>query len=192
MIAAFAAGMLLAATVVTASEASSKVEKPSTSKPGAIELPPVPEGVTHLDFASFFKRPVGPKGMEIADEVLALNGKRVRLLGYMVKQSNPSPWKILLSPVPVVTREREYSYADDLPPNVVHVFLPRDAHPIRPHTPGLLLLTGRFEVGNREEADERVSLFRLHLDPPTRPAKPPAASANAASLEKPADVATTP
>jgi hypothetical protein len=130
------------------------------------ELPPAPDGVTHLEFTQFFKRPVGPNGLEVTEEVAALNGKRVRLLGYMVKQANPSPWKILLSPVPRITREREYSHAEDLPPNVVHVFLPRDPHPIRPHAPGRFLLTGRFEVGNREEADGRTSLFRLHLDPP--------------------------
>jgi len=180
----------LAEEIKPATAAASAGTQPR--RPSAPELPPVPEGVTHLDFASFFKRPVGPKGMEIAEEVRALNGKRVRLLGYMVNQANPSPWKILLSPVPVTTREKEYSYADDLPPNVVHVFLPRDPHPIRPHSPGLFLLTGRFEVGNQEEADGRVSVFRLHLDPAPRPAKSPAASAKAASLEKPADVAATP
>jgi hypothetical protein len=45
-----------------------------------------------------------------------------------------------------------------------------------PHTPGLLLLTGRLELGSREEPDGRVSTVRLVLD--ARPAgqEPPLTS----------------
>jgi hypothetical protein len=34
-------------------------------------------------------------------------------------------------------------------------------------TPGLLLLTGTLSIGNRTEADGRISTVRLQLDPPT-------------------------
>jgi hypothetical protein len=184
--------VLLAAVKATAAETSAQAErdanKHGTARATAPALPPVPDGVTHLDFDAFFQRPVGPQGLEITAAVAALDGKRVRLLGYMVKQANPSPWKILLSPIPVVTREREYNQAEDLPPNVVHVFLPRDPSPIRPHTPGLFLLTGRFEVGNRAEADGRVSMFRLFLDPP-RAAAPAGKSESATAVGQPAAVA---
>jgi hypothetical protein len=146
-------------------------------------LPPPPAGVTDLRFSEIYRSPVGPGGLELTDKVRSLHGKRVRMLGYMVKQANPSPWKILLSPVPRITREREYSHADDLPPNVVHVFLPRDAYPIRPHTPGLLRLPGRLGVGTGAAPDARVSLLRLHLDPAgsgagttATPARPSAAA----------------
>jgi len=167
MIAAVIVGLVLVATCsLRAEEARGQGVPPVGAKSSASALPPAPEGVTHLDFGDFFKLPVGPEGLELTAKVAALDGRKVRLLGYMVRQANPSPWKILLSPIPVVTREREYSHAEDLPPNVVHVFLPRDPHPIRPHAPGLFLLTGRLEVGNRSEADGRVSMFRLFLDPP--------------------------
>lgn len=188
MIAALIAGFVLVAThSLRAAEARSPGAPMMDGKSAAPALPPVPEGVTHLDFSDFFKLPVGPEGLELTAKIAALDGRKVRLLGYMVKQANPSPWKILMSPIPVVTREREYSQAEDLPPNVVHVFLPRDPSPIRPHTPGLFLLTGRFEVGNRAEADGRVSMFRLFLDPPT--AAPAMKSERATAVVQPAAVA---
>lgn len=186
---ALIAGLVLVATCLQLSaEARAQGVSPKDGKSSAAALPPAPEGVTHLDFGDFFKLPIGPQGLELTAKAAALDGRKVRLLGYMVKQANPSPWKILLSPIPVVTREREYSQAEDLPANVVHVFLPRDPSPIRPYTPGLFLLTGRFEVGNRAEADGRVSMFRLYLDPP--PASAPAAKADGASpVDRPAAVA---
>lgn len=189
MIVALIAGLVLVATSsLRSAEARDQGVSSAHGKSSTSALPPAPEGVTHLDFGDFFKLPVGPEGLELTAKVAALDGRTVRLLGYMVKQANPSPWKILLSPIPVVTREREYSQAEDLPPNVVHVFLPRDPSPIRPHTPGLFLLTGRFEVGNRAEADGRVSMFRLFLDPP--PAAAPAAKSDGAvSIVRPAAVA---
>ena len=55
MIAAFAAGMLLAATVVTGAETTPQPENPAPAKRASFKLPPVPEGVTHLDFGNFFK-----------------------------------------------------------------------------------------------------------------------------------------
>lgn len=188
MIAALIAGLVLVATsALYSAEARTPGAPAWDGKSAASALPPAPEGVTHVDFSDFFQLPVGPEGLEITAKIAALEGRKVRLLGYMVKQANPSPWKILLSPIPVVTREREYSQAEDLPPNVVHVFLPRDPSPIRPHTPGLFLLTGRFEVGNRAEADGRVSMFRLWLDPPA--AVPAAKPESAPAVVQPAAVA---
>jgi hypothetical protein len=128
------------------------------------QLPPAPEGVSDLRFDEFFKRPVGPLGLELNPRLRELDGKRVRILGYMVKQSRPTPWTLMLSPMPGVSNEVEFGLAEDLPPNVVRVFLPRGPQPIPPHTPGLLLLTGRLEVGSREEADGRHSLVRLYAE----------------------------
>lgn len=132
----------------------------------AAAIPPAPDGVTDLKFGELFK-PVGPRGLEHSDKLRSLNGKRVRLLGYMVKQSRPMPWTFLLSPVPVTLHETEYGFAEDMPSTVVHVFTPRNATPIVPFTPGLMLLTGTLSVGNKEEPDGRVSTVRLTLDPPT-------------------------
>lgn len=131
----------------------------------APSIPPAPEGVTDLKFNEMFK-PVGPRGLEYTDKLRALDGKRVRLLGHMVKQSRPMPWTLLLAPVPLSLHESEYGFAEDMPATVVHVFTQRNASPIVPFTPGLVLLTGTLSVGNRQEPDGRVSSVRLNLDPP--------------------------
>lgn len=151
--------------------ASSAVSESSPArlqpKPALVELPPPPSGVTDLKFSEFFKQPVGPRGLEYTDKIRNLDGEKVRILGYMVKQTAPVPWTILLSPVPITLHEKEHGFAEDLPPTVVHVSVERSATPIVPHTPGLLLLTGRLGLGNRDEPDGRISTVRLKLDPPT-------------------------
>lgn len=152
-------------------------------------LPPAPEGVTHLDFEQFFKKPVGPRGLELTDTLQSFNDRKVRLLGYMVKQERRTPGVFLLSPVPASTHESHYGLADDLPASTVHVFVPTMKYQVLPHTPGLMLLTGQLEVGNREEASGRVSTIRLTLDPPTVTAGPGATNAApavaSASLSQP-------
>ena len=117
------------------------------------QVPAAPEGVSDLQFNEFFKNPVGPKGLELTPRLLELSGKRVRILGYQVKQSRPTPWTMMLAPMPLVSNEVEFGLAEDLPPNVVRVFLPRSHQPLTPHSPGLFLLTGLLEVGSREEPD---------------------------------------
>ncbi|MFI4932880.1 MAG: hypothetical protein ACHP83_21755, partial [Burkholderiales bacterium] len=44
-----------------------------------------------LKFADFFVQPVGPRGLPIADALRAADGRRVRLVGYMVSQEQPMP-----------------------------------------------------------------------------------------------------
>ncbi len=148
----------------TNSATSSPAPQSATPK---VELPPTPEGVTDLGFDELFKMPVGPKGLEVTTKTLDLAGKRVRMLGYMVKQSQPSPWTLLFSPIPLTLHESHYGFAEDLPPQTVHVFTEKTVTPLVPYTPGLLLLTGRLELGPREEPGGRVSHIRLFLDPPT-------------------------
>ena len=136
----------------------------STNQGAAI--PPAPDGVTDLKFSELFK-PIGKRGLEHSEKLRGLDGRRVRILGYMVRQSRPLPWTFLLTPVPLALHEAEYGFAEDMPATVLHVQMQRNATPIVPYTPGLLLLTGTLSVGNREEPDGRVSTVRLALDPPT-------------------------
>ncbi len=150
-----------------ASEAVPKISPKTTTKP----LPDLPEGVADLKFAEIFKSPVGERGLEFSDKAKTLDGKNVRLLGYMVRQSTYTPWKILLTAMPVTVCEKEYGFCDDLPASIVHVTLPKGTSPIPQFTPGLMLLTGTLHLGNREEADGRISTVRLDLlPPPTAPA----------------------
>jgi hypothetical protein len=137
-------------------------------KPPATKLPPLPEGVTELKFSDFFVKPVGARGLELTDKLRGLDGRRVRMLGYMVQQEEPPPGMFLFSPVPAQVHEHDNGLADDLPPSTVRVLVPTCPERPVPFTPGLMLLTGTLSVGNRAEADHRVSIARLALDPPAR------------------------
>lgn len=135
-------------------------------------LPPVPDGVTHLKFSDFFVCPTGPRGLEYTAEIKRLDGQRVRILGFMVRQTRPAPGTIILAPYMAATHEGEYGLCDDLPPATLFVHVPKYSDLAVPFTPGPLLLTGKLELGSRQETDGRISHVRLLLDPETVVASP--------------------
>ncbi|HEY9248960.1 MAG TPA: hypothetical protein VIO38_07500 [Rariglobus sp.] len=139
------------------------------------QLPPPPAGVAELKFAELYKLPVGPRGLELTEKVRSLAGKRVRVLGFMVRQAKSAPGLVMLAPYELATNENEYGLSDDLPPAIIFVEVARYEDVSVPFTPGPLLLTGTLEVGRREEADGRFSEIRLRLDEPA-PVTPAAAS----------------
>lgn len=128
-------------------------------------LPPPRPGTADLDFAELFA-PVGRRGLAYSEKARALEGQSVRMLGYMVRQDLPADGMLLLARYPFQLHETEYGLAEDLPASTVHVIVADRAVEEIPHTPGLLLLTGRLELGPREEPDGRVSTVRLVLHPP--------------------------
>jgi hypothetical protein len=151
-------------------------------------LPALPDGVAELKFGDFFKTPVGPRGLELTEKLTSLHGKRVRVLGYQVVEAvgkcnaegvpyTPAqkakawfeasvPGRLLLCAVPYRVNFAHYGHAEDLPPQVLYVHVAEKAGEPMPQTPGLLLLTGILEVGPKTEADGRVSVVRMKLDPP--------------------------
>lgn len=134
----------------------------------ASALPALPADVAELKFKDFFTMPVGPRGLEMTPKLLALHGKRVRILGYMAQQEDPHPGFLMLTPVPVNLAEASEGMADDLPPATLFVHLPpSQANNVASHRPGLLVLTGTLSVGNHEEGDGRISVVRLQLDAPS-------------------------
>lgn len=156
-------------------------------------LPALPAGVEELNFAAFFKLPVGPHGLELTDRLKALNGKRVRVLGHMVKEDltpcnscpvTPTkgkrplpawmefvvPGRMMFTEHPSMVSHAHYGLADDLPPQTIFVTVPDKFGELVPHTPGPMLLTGVLSVGNKAESDGRISVVRLTLDPPARTA----------------------
>ena len=135
---------------------------PGTAAEAAQELPPLPKGVADLKFIDFFVMPIGPRGLELTEKVKALDGKRVRILGHMVRQEEAQVGSFLFTSVPVQLHDHDSALADDLPPTTVRVIVPSD-RPIT-YTPQLLLLTGMLTTGNREEPDGRISFVRLTLD----------------------------
>jgi hypothetical protein len=143
---------------------SDEAKSTSGEGPVAQKIPPLPAGVTELKFSEFFVSPVGPRGLELTDRLLSLKGKRVRMLGYMVRNERGLPGQFLFAAIPVQLHDHDSS--DDLPPALVHVSVPTVSDKPLPFAPGLMLLTGTLDVGPREEADGRNSFVRLELDSP--------------------------
>ena len=126
-----------------------------------------------LRFADFFRLPVGRTGLEPSDRLTALDGARVRVVGYVVGEEQPTPGIFMLTARPVTLAEVADGPADDLPPATLFVHLaPTDAGKTVAHRPGLLVVNGVLRIGNQEEANGRVSFARLQLDQPLPAAEP--------------------
>ena len=157
----------LVATSLTSPEfAAAQLAVPQTPPALSVagQMSPLPPGVADLKFHEFFKMPVGPGGLAPSKKLLGLNGKRVRIIGYMAQQETPSAGVFILSPIPVSMGDEDEGLADNLPPNVVFVHLEK-SDGVVPFISGLLKLTGVLSVSSQEEADGRVSSVRLLLDP---------------------------
>lgn len=179
------------------------------------KLPVAPEGVAELYFNEIYQFPAGPHGLEFTRHIQELEGRRVRVMGFMVRQEHPAPHRIILAPYSFTTNEAEYGLCDDLPPGIVYVDVPSSrtstGHaPMAPfisplfaqaaqfccsnlageaaraaavpYMPGPLLLTGRLELGRREEPDGRVSYVRLVLDSTPTPGDTLRVAAASASI----------
>lgn len=129
------------------------------------QLPPPPEGVAELSLTELLTASKNASGVDYSARAWELNGKMVRVNGYMVSQSTPIPWAILLSPVPQTAHEREYFLCDDLPISTIHVFFPKSAQPLIPFHPEMVAIIGRLELGGRTEADGRTSMARIFVKP---------------------------
>jgi len=110
-------------------------------------LGPPPAGVTELKFRDLFKLPIGPRGLEPTEKLLSLDGKRVRIVGYMVRQSPAPKGQFLLSPLPTTLGDEDESLADDLPPTTLAISLDKSNELVLPMLPGLLQITGTLHVG---------------------------------------------
>lgn len=125
-------------------------------------VPAAQPATAELRFAEFFKVPVGRYGLEPTQKLLDLNGKTVRLRGYMVRQEEPTPGVLVLAAYRLVMSEKADGAADDLPPAIAFIHLPAaGAARLVPYTPQLLTVEGRLSVGAEDEADGRVSWVRL-------------------------------
>lgn len=128
-------------------------------------LPPLPEGVSSLSFNDFFKMPIGPQGLEPTEKLMSLNNKRVRVIGYMAHEDDPTPGIFMLAARPVKVGEKADGMADDLPAATLYVHMPsRDADKILTYRPAPWVLTGILQVGNQEESNDRISFVRLIME----------------------------
>lgn len=115
----------------------------------------------HLDV---FNLPAGPKGFEYSDKTKSLAGKKVRITGYMVRHMAPDANRFMFADRPVVTIEHEYGIVDDVPPNVIHVFIECDEGMGATWLPAPITVYGTLEIGSRKEADGRTSFARIQAD----------------------------
>ena len=129
-------------------------------------LPPLTDGTQEFALTNLWVRPIGPKGLEFTAAAKSLEGQRVRVTGFMVRQMQPTPWTFLLTSLPLSLHEREYGYCDDLPAGTLLVSVPRHLPPVLPYERGMLSVTGKLSLGNREEPDGRISTARLNVEPP--------------------------
>ena len=148
------------------------------------ELAPLAD-TPDLKFGDFFKRPVGPRGLEATPLLRSLDGQRVRIVGYMVRQDSTLgvTGLLVLAPLPVTMGEEDESFADDLPASAIYAHLAGGQKAQRlPHMPGLMALTGTLQLGAAAEPDGRRSMVRLLLDDAVSREFEPPASANRPSF----------
>lgn len=153
----------------TSDTASTHRDVAKTRVPRALavrkELGPPPAGVTDLKFRDIFKLPAGPKGFEPTDKLVALDGKRVRVVGYMVQQDPLPKGAFLLSPLPVLLGDEDESLADDLPATTLRIDLGKSRDLAVPRLTGLIQVTGTLHVGMRADpASGRSTSAQLVLD----------------------------
>ncbi len=171
-------------TAGDASPAAGTVAPPA-AQAEPIEPSPEPlQGPVALDLLDLFVHPIGPEGMEFSEKTRSLDGKRVVVEGYMVRQELPYGKRFLLTTRPVILEEDEMGPGDDLPPQTIFCFLPDNLAMTVVYTPARLRLTGTLRLGHREEPDNMVSFVRLLLEPPEKPS--PDSTPDAAPADAPA------
>jgi hypothetical protein len=115
-----------ASSPASATEAASATtwgtNQPAPAISSTQALPPLPPGVAELKFNEFFRQPIGPRGLEFTEKLRHLEGRRIRILGYMARQARPEKHCFLLAPLPLTLNEIEYGHADDLPATTLDVF----------------------------------------------------------------------
>jgi hypothetical protein len=136
------------------------------SRPETVAAP-IP---AQLEFQEFFDQPVGSRGLRLTDKLKSLDGKQIRITGYVVRQETNAANAFLMTPVPMQLHDEHYGLADDLPAATlfVHGKVPKlrsgSNRSVKVEVRGVLSL------GACEEADGRISLVRLKLTR-IRPAK---------------------
>ncbi len=125
--------------------------------------PPAKQSVASIDFTELYR--FGPKAPEFTPKLLALEGKRVTLLGFMVLMESPVRGGFYLAPYPAASDESGAGRGG-VPPTAVLV-LPKQAEGKEvAYVPGALQVTGVLELGNREVNGEITSI-RLRLERPS-------------------------
>jgi len=117
--------------------------------------------VAPLAFADFYKRPIGPRGLEPTAKLIALTGATVHLRGFVVHGSDVADDAVIVAPVPVTLSDEDEALADDLPAAVAYLHASPGVVTALRRCPGPVEAIGVLETGPLREADERYSVVRL-------------------------------
>lgn len=129
-----------------------------------VTTPSAARPFSELRFRNFFATPAGDSKLEISDTLRQADGQTVRLVGYMVQQSSPTPGRFLLAPRPVLLGEDAHEGANILPPATVEVKLDAQQQDWAvPHVSGLVTVNGKLSIHPHRERDDQVSSVRLQL-----------------------------
>jgi len=142
------------------------VARSQTAKPGEALAPSGREAQSSphtLAFKDFLDS--GAAELKPSAKLLALNGKRVRLIGFMVQMEIEPIGGFYLSSRPIFCDEEGGGTAD-LPPDSVFVIVSSYKDKKIPFMRGLLEITGTLELSRRESADGTVSFINLALEKP--------------------------
>lgn len=114
-----------------------------------------------LAFGELFE--AGPRELQPSPKLLSLNGKRVKMVGFMAQMEIPLRGAFYLAPRPLSCDESGGGIGD-LPPEAVRVVVRSHSGKVVPFVRGPLEVTGVLEVGYRAEQDGEASSLRLILD----------------------------
>jgi hypothetical protein len=119
-----------------------------------------------IEFREFFESDAGK--LKPSAKLLGLNGRRVRLVGFMAQMEQPLNGVFYLCPKPVYADESGGGTAD-LPVESVRVIVRSAKGKKVPYIARPIEVTGILEVGNHAEEDGTVSSIRIILDAPQEP-----------------------
>lgn len=128
----------------------------------------IPEFATwpELRMKDLFKNPIGDYGLEYSDTAKALDGKSVRITGFMAQTDWKEYHHFLLATFPLILHDREYGQADEIPSGAVLVEMPKGE--AAAFTKGLMMLSGTLRLGRFQAPGDRTIWARLELHPEAR------------------------
>lgn len=116
-----------------------------------------------LAFSEFF-RPASTR-LQPSDKLIALDGQRVRIVGFMAQMEDGPSGAFYLAARPVNCDEGGAG-TGDLPPDAVLVVVPWSAGAEIRFLPGPLEVVGTLHLGGATRQDGAPARLRIVLDPP--------------------------
>lgn len=155
------AGTVAALALAAALTAAGDAEPPPTRSRAGSEI-------VQLEFREVLQP--GPKA-EPSEKVRGLQGKRVRMIGFMAHMEDAPRGAFYLVSRPLHCAE-DGAGTGDLPPDAVRVVVRSSAGEEIPFYPGLLEISGLLQLGHEADEEGRTSFYRIVLDRPEDLAKP--------------------